>query len=624
MGLLSKSFISSMRPPTIRNAADWADAHAYLSGGDANEGKFRCRTYQRDILRAMSIGSRMQANGAPIKEVVFLKSAQVGFSICILHAIAYTILHRPTNIGHYMPSRDSSEAWASNQATKYWSAQPALEGVISSESKSDGKSSALRKHFPGGTLRFLSSNKATDLASHSLGLILCDELDEFKDSKKEGSVLDLIRNRGREFANGIIVWGGTPRGTFQTSKTWNLYEDSNQMRFYIRCPKCGKLQYLALPQFEIGESDFNDSGFRCINQSCNYLIKDREKYELLKHGIWKPTNPEGIPGRAGFAINAFYSDAPTCSWPLLARMKADAGFDKPKLMSFLNTFAGLPTSPTDFGQLKAQDILDNTPNSPYSTVTGHSDLPNDICLLTAGVDVQGPGKDARLEFSLYGWSRTKCWFLTHMSLDGNIMESQVWSDMDSILNRPYTTADKKKRLKPALIFVDSGNGASAKTVYRECRRLGRIYAATKGHINPSKPITTRSNVPNTAQPLILIQTALTKDRIMMMLKSFVHGDPDAELHLPSDLDAYVAAGLTSEYRTTRPGNPPKVSYTHNKVDRNEPLDCFSMAFAAKEFHTGQYAPDTIWPQLEKKAAIAPQTERKTLNHRPNVDFGGFY
>lgn len=616
--------LGALLPPRVRTAADWADKEAYLPASDSHPGRFRCRPYQRELLKAMSLGSRMKASGSPIKEVILCKGAQVGYTVSLMHAITFTILYRPTSIGFYFPTNDAVQAFASNQAARYFDAQPSLKGKITSEVTSDGKSSAVRKHFDNGTLRFLSATKPADVATHSFGFCLVDEADLVKDIKGEGSSFDLIKNRTQEYHDAILVIGGTPRGSFIESKTWQLYKESDERRYMIKCPKCGRPQYLTIQQFIPGANDYNDSGFRCIEESCGYVMKEHEKQRLVKEGFWKPTgNDAAVPGRAGFHISSLYADSPNCSWPNLARQREAANYDKEKLRVFFNTRLGLPTSPTDFGHLKAQDILDQLPGSDYETTTGSDNLPNDICLLTAGVDVQGPGKDARLEYSLYGWSRKKCYFLQHMAIPGNVMESEVWNSLNEMMSLTYTTKDKKRRLTPAVIFVDSGSGTSTHVVYRECMRLGNRYMAIKGNVTAGKPLIVKSVTPNTRQPLILIQTALAKDRIMQMLKAYVHNDPDAELHFPQDLEVFIAAGLTSEYRTTKPGNPPKVVWVHNTVDRNEPLDCFVYALAAKEFYTSPYAPDALWPALEKRAAGIKKTRTKKPKARMQ-DYGGWY
>lgn len=615
------SVLAALRPPRVRNAADWADQEGYLPASDAHSGKFRCRPYQTEILKAMSIGSRMKASGGPIKEVVLLKSAQVGYTISLLHAISYTVLHRPTNIGFYFPTNDSMLAFASNQAARYFDSQPALKGKISSEVSSDGKSSATRKHFDNGTLRFLSAHKPADVATHSFGYVMIDEYDLVKDIKGEGSSFDLIKNRTQEFHDAIVVVGGTPRGDFMDSNTWKLYDESDKRRFMIRCPKCGKPQYLAIQQFVAGASDYNDSGFKCINEDCNYLMKEHEKPRLIKEGYWKTTSTEGIPGRAGFHISSLYSDSPNCSWPNLARQREAANYDKENLRVFINTRLGLPASQKDFGHVQPQDILDQVIKSSYETVYGTDALPNDISLITCGVDVQGNGtpKD-RLEYSLYGFSRTRCYLLAHLALDGNVLEDEVWAALREVVTAIYTTDDKKKAIRPAIAFVDSGNGNTTMRVYRQCKKLGRTMFPIKGNITPGKAMVVKGFTPATKQPLFHIQTALVKDKIMAMLNDYTSGNPEAQMQFPVDLDPFVAAGLCSEHREVQPGG--KVIYVHNKVDRNEPLDCAVYAIAAKEHHIGAYDHEQIWKVLDKKALVDKGT-RKAVASSKGIDFGGF-
>lgn len=620
---VSPIVLNSLRPPRIRNAADWANKEAYLPPSDSHSGKFRCRPYQAEILKAMSIGSRMKASGSAIKEVILCKSAQCGYTISLLHAITYTVIHRPTNIGIYFPNNDATIAFASNQAAKYFDAQPSLQGLISSEVSSDGKSSAVRKHFPNGTLRFLAANKPSDVATHSFGYVLIDEYDLVSDVRGEGSAYELIKNRTQEFHDAVIVVGGTPRGSFLDSNTWDLYNNSDKRRYMIKCPKCGKPQYLSIKQFEIGQSDYNDSGFRCIADDCDYLMREHEKPKLVKNGYWKVTGDSGVPGRAGFHISSLYADSPNCSWPNLARQREDAGYDKEKLKVFINTRLGLPVSPTDFGKLKADDILDQIHSSNYATVFEPSQLPNEVSLITIGCDVQGPGKDARLEFSIYGWSRNQCYFLNHYNIPGNPLEEEVWDTFRETALINYSTIDKKKSLQPAIVFVDSGNGQHTLQVYRQCAKVPRVMFPIKGNATPGKALVVQGQAPGRAQPLFHIQTVAAKDLIMGMLKRYTAADPEAEIHFPNDLDPMVAAGLTSEYRQTKPGNPPKVVYVHNRVNPNEPLDCFVYALAAKEQYVGAYDQNLIWPALEKRASTTTKPKPKRVKPKKQ-SYGGWY
>ena len=620
---LSKSCLKNLQPPLIKDAFDYAEQCAFLPDSDSHSGKWTSRKYQEEILRCMSAGTKLKANGAPVNTVVLVKSCQIGWTVMMLNSIAYHMIHRPSNLGMYFPTNDAAKAFAGNQLAKYISSQPSLQGVVSSDVSSDGKSSSTRKTFNGGSFRMLAASKGSDVATVSLQCVFVDEADLMKDVKGEGDPISLIQNRLQEYVDSLLVIGTTPRGTYSESRVWAQYMGSDMRRFYIPCPKCGKPQYLSSSQFVIGTSDYNDSGFRCINESCGHLMTEADKYKILKQGFWRPTakeRDERVPGRAGFHIWAAYSESPKVSWPNLARQKVATEGDKQAITTFINTKYGLPSADLDLYKIKAEDILNAVKPDSYH----QGEIPNDVVLLTAGVDCQSSLKDGRLEFSLWGWSRHRAYFIVHLQVPGNINENEVWEDLNNILCRDYKTIDGKRTLKVSTVFVDSGEGSSTVRVYQMCKNYAKYgYRPIKGQVYAGKALVVETKVAKTYQPLHLIQVSTAKDMILELLQDFVSGNPDSALRLPCDIEPVVVEGWCSEYRTVRPGSPPKVLWIYDKKTvRNESLDCFVYALAAKHHRVSGYDPDTIWSQLEKSG----KTERKQSPYgiKPRMDFGGFY
>lgn len=628
MDHLSAACLRNLQPPTIKDACDYANESAYLPDSDSHAGKWVCRKYQEEMLRCMSAGTKLKANGAPINTVILVKSAQIGYTQMLLNSIAYHIKHRPSNLGMYFQTDDAAKQFAGNQLARYIEAQPSLQGVVSSEVSSDGKSSSTRKTFQGGSFRMFAASKGSDVATVSLQCCFLDEVDLYKDVRGEGDPIALISNRLTEYVDSLLVVGSTPRGTYSESRVWQQYVGSDMRRFFIACPKCGKPQYLSSKNFVIGQSDYNESGFRCVNETCNYVMTEGDKYKMLREGYWRPTAREGdlkIGGRAGFHIWAAYSESPKVSWPNLARQKVDAGQDKQAIISFINTKYGLPSADIDKYKTKPDNILEKIPPNSYQV----GEIPNDVCLLTAGVDVQSSIKDGRLEFSLWGWSRDHAYFIRHLSVSGNISENEVWETLKEVLCQNYKTIDGKKNLKVARVFVDSGDGASTLKVYERCKTYARLgFAPIKGQSYAGKSMIVESKVAKSWQTLYSIQVSTAKDVISDLLQDFVSGNPECALRLPVDIEPLVVEGWCSEYRQVRQGNPPRVIWTYDKKTvRNESLDCWVYALAAKEHRVSRYDSDTIWPQLERSCL---KTKAKRTNSRYGkgntsaVSFDGFF
>lgn len=609
---LSQSLLNSFKPPKIRNANDWANQHARLPPGDAAEGRWKSRRVQEDILKDCSLGNRRYASGQRIREIVVLKAAQCGMTKCLFNVLGYTMAEQPCPCAVYVPNPDSKKTYAGNLFAKWLSAQPSLEGIVSSEISSDGKSSLDRKIFRGGVLSFLSASLPRDVASHTLRLILNDEVDSFPDYiKNEGKTIDLIRNRAKEYASAILVWSSTPRGTFQESKIWQLYnEESDQCRFMVKCPKCGKLQYLSHNQFRV-RNPYSESGMECIQ--CNYLIQEHDKAGMLQNGFWQP-NPKanGRPGVRGYHLSAFLSTSPVVSWPAIARMREAAGYDKQALISFLNTTAGIPASNSRDKAIKPTEIIDHAKNnSVYKTIVSPEEpIPNDISYITVGVDCQSSAKNGRLEVQFWGFSRDRDYFLNHCELPGNPFDDQVWEGLQAITDVFYRTEDKLKQVKPSLVLIDSGEGRLANRVYSVCR-THRLWQACKGHSIANKNLVMKQKIPANNQIYYSIQVSEAKDDLHMALKSWLDNDPDGRLRLPDDIDPYVAQGFCSEYRTVRRvADYDKVLWIHDKKVPNEPLDAAIYARAAARSYLDLQDPYLLWPRLDKLVSV--KRERKKV------------
>ena len=614
---LSNTLLESFRAPKILNANDWANAYARLPPGDSAEGRWTSRRVQEDIMRDCSIGNRRYASGQRVREVVILKAAQVGLTKCLFNVVGYTMAEKPCPIGFYLPSPDSVKSYAGGHFAKWLDAQEALDGIVAKEVSSDGKSSMARKVFTGGILNFLSASLPRDIASHSLRLILCDEYDSFPDKvKNEGFATDLIRNRAKEYSDAVLVFSSTPRGTYEESKTWALYKESDQSRFMVKCPHCGKLQYLDHKQFRVREP-YQESGMECID--CNKLMLEHHKSEMLRNGHWRP-NPkaQGRPGVRGYYLPAFYSTSPTVSWPAIARMRDDAGFDKEKLTAFINTTVGLPASSARESDLKPHEIIAAAKGSDYTTAQDpRTDrIDNSISLITVGCDLQSSKTKGRLEISVWGFSRTHDFLLNNYVIEGDPASDSLWDGLEAATNVTYVSADGKKHVRPHYVFIDCGDGKMTSRVYTVCRSH-YTWHPVRGHSIVNKPVVARNNVPlndsnKLHQVYYAVQVSLAKDLFMDELRKYTDGDPDCRLRLPEDIDVETANSFCSEHRTIKAGTPPKVLWVHyDKGIPNHMWDSSIYARAAKSALVDMYEPAVIWRKLDDDCRVKGQKKSST-------------
>lgn len=607
--ILSPEVLQSFAPPTIRSVADWAEQRAFLPPGDSASGKWHNRPIQVEIQKAMTVGNRLHASGARVREVVIVKGARLGLTKCLYNAIGYHIEHNPSMVGMYLPDPSAVKNYSGGPWVKWLEAQPSLRGLVSSEISSDGKSSSTRKLFPGGMLMFLSASLGRDLASYGWRLILSDEVDLFPDNiKNEGNVVKLIRNRAREFSDAIIVWNSTPRSTYENSKIWKLYSESDQRRFLVRCKSCGTHQYLDLKQFRVKEP-YQDSGFECIK--CGHLMTESEKQQMIDEGYWRPNKKkkDSTPGIAGFYLPSFYAIGPTTTWPMLARARDQAGYDKEALTVWLNTVAGLPSSSARESAVKPHEIIGAAKSSGYVSIQSpEQPIPDPISLITYGCDVQSSKTKGRLEISVWGFSRTHDYLLNTFVVEGDPESDSLWEGLKAVSDVTYVTENKKKQIRPHYVFIDCGDGKLTNRVYTVCRS-NYTWHPVRGQSMVGKPHVARLNVPlNDANRLhqiyYSVQVSIAKDLFSEEIKRFVDSDPDCRLRLPEDLSEEVAISYTSEYRQVKPGNPPKVLWVpYSSQAPNHIWDSSIYALAAKTSLIQMYEPEVIWTKLENDCQV---------------------
>ena len=96
---------------------------------------------------------------------------------------------------------------------------------------------------------------------------------------------------------------------------------------------------------------------------------------------------------------------------------------------------------------------------------GRKSLPDDILLLTAGVDVQ----DDRLECEIVGWRAASAdeppesWGVEYHVLPGDPAQPQVWAELDLLLSETWRT-ESRRELRVQMACVDSG-GHHTQQVY---------------------------------------------------------------------------------------------------------------------------------------------------------------
>lgn len=546
--------MGQLKPPPRLSVAEWADLERRLdSQSSAEPGRWITARaeYQRGIMDACSDPS--------VKEVVVMCAAQLGKSEILLNTIGYHMAHDPAPILMMQPTVDMAQSFSKDRVTAgLLRSTPALRGKVKDSKAKDANNTTLHKVFPGGALSLVGANSPSSLASRPIRVVLCDEVDRYPPSAgEEGDPISLAKRRAATFWNRKIIEVSTPtnRGA---SRIELAYEESDQRKFMVPCHDCGERQEIVWSQVQW--TDPKSPHYAC--KHCGSCWTDANRNRAIAKGEWVATKP--FNGVAGFHLSALYSP-----WVVLSDAVEEflaAKKDPMRLKTFVNTFLGETWEDQGEG---VDDVELAKRREDYE------DMPDQVVMLTAGVDVQ----DDRLEVEVVGWGAgEESWSIDYRVLHGDPSSPQLWQQLDEVLLRTF----EHPIGKPMIIrstCVDSG-GHHTRAVYNYAKtRAGHRVFAIKGVGGEGKPIVGRPSKNNIGKvPLYPVGVDTAKEMFYARLRMEEPGPGYCHFH--ERLDDEHFRQLTAEKQVIRYHKGyPKRGWIKTRT-RNEALDVRVYAIAA--------------------------------------------
>lgn len=594
-----------LTPPPRLSVAEWADRERRLdSQSSAEPGRWYTSRaeYQRGIMDACSDPS--------VREVVVMCGTQSGKSEAILNTIGYHMHHDPCPILVMQPTVDMAQAFSKDRVTAgLIRPTPALRGLVNDSRAKDANNTTLHKVFPGGALSLVGANSPSSLASRPIRVVLCDEVDRYPPSAgEEGDPISLAKRRAATFWNRKIIQVSTPTNK-DASRIELAYQETDKRKFYVPCQHCDHEQILAWSQVHWQDDNPKTARYHC--EECGVGWSESERHAAVAKGKWVATAP--FNGAAGFWFNALYSpwvDLVDTVEEFLACRK-----DPMRLKTFVNTI--LAETWEDQG-----DGVDDYAISQRKE--DYEGIPDDVVLLTAGVDVQ----DDRLEVEIVGWGAgEESWQIEYHVLYGDPSSPQLWARLDEILLATY----EHPIGEPMLIrstCIDSG-GHHTRAVYNYAKtRAGHRVFAIKGIGGEGKPIVGRPSKNNVGKvPLYGVGVDTAKELHYARLRIDEPGP--GYCHFQAKRDDEYFRQLTAEKQVIRyhKGFPTR-TWIKTRT-RNEALDVRVYAIAA--FHILNVNIDSMvrrfYANVERRAEVsAPKGASKPsplVGPKPVRPKGGF-
>ena len=498
-------------------------------------------------------------NDHRISTIVFMKSAQVGATEILNNIVGYYIDQDPSPTLVLQPTLAMAQAWSKDRLANMIRDCDSLRKKVKDPRSKDSGNTVLSKKFPGGNINIVGSNSASGLASRPIRILLCDEVDRYEASAgAEGDPISLAMKRTTTFWNRKIFITSTPtiKGM---SRIDVAFEESDKRYFHVPCPNCKEKQRLVWEQIVWEKSKPETAQYICIH--CESAIDENKKQWMLLNGEWIATKP--TKKVAGFHISELYS--PWRTWKEMAIDFYEVKKQPEMLKTWVNTALGRTFD--DPGEsIEHHELMQK--RETYDP----TNIPNNVLLLTCGVDVQGD----RLEAQVLGWGdNNECWVIDYRVIYGDPSSNPIWLELDAYLNHIYRRDDNKK-LKVVCTCVDSGGHHTQQVYAYASKRIHRKVFPIKGSSLSNQPIINRpSYVGKNRNILYAVGTDSAKEVIFTRLKA-----EEETIHFPAHVDEEYFKQLTSEKRIIKYTKGGKKFAWVKINNRNEALDTMVYGFAA--------------------------------------------
>ena len=438
------------------SVSQWADRYRILSAKDS-AAPGRWHTSRTPYLQAI-----MDAFTQPgIHDITFVAGTQLGKTAAEQNMMGYAIDQAPGPMLIVYPTDKLAEFTSQNRIKPMIALSKPLAEKFDAE-----HSQKLELQFQGMYIALVGANSPSGLASRPVQYVFFDEIDKFpKWSGQEAGPLELAEERTKTFYNKKIVKVSSP--TLKTGNIWKGWEQADaRYEYYVPCPHCGAYQVLTMKQLKWPEGanayDARDAAeYHCI--SCNNLIDDRQKMDMLRHGKWKAINkPPKRVHSVAYHLSSFYS--PWLTFGDMAYKFLSAKDEPERLMNFINSWLAEPWE-NKANRMQSDTILNKRLNYLRGT------MPAEAQLLTCGVDVQ-------LD---HFWYSVRAWgpHLTSWLVDYGRVET--WGDVETVINRDYADTNGEVR-NINLACIDSGYNTDE--VYSFCAQHMDVAIPTKGSSTP--------------------------------------------------------------------------------------------------------------------------------------------
>ena len=437
--LALKTYAQVMAPPPPVDLRKWAMENIEFTNESQFPGKYNSELFPEfdEILSALSPEH-------PAREVVMVKSAQVGGTVLAQIFVGGSLALDPSPFLYVFPTIENAARWSKQKWKAMVRNSPILTKLFTSGHGRDALNSLLFMETTDGRgwLQIGGANSEAGLSMVSAPRQVHDDLSKWENNNA-GDPEGQADARSKAFLLTAKIFKiSTPLidGSCRISKA---YRRSTQGEYHLPCPHCNYSQPLEWENLKanIRDDDSDSAFFTCV--SCGGVIEHHHLAGMKERGRWVHRNPDSnVPG---FYIWTAYSAL--ADWKIIRENWLKAKGDPQSEQAFLNDWVGV-----------AYKAAGESP--PWHEIMVRSDedghrrgvVPVGGLLLTMGIDVQADRVECHI--CAYG-AELRSWTVDYVVIEGEIRDKETWKKLDELLHREWLDSFGNRR-KIQLAAIDAG------------------------------------------------------------------------------------------------------------------------------------------------------------------------
>jgi hypothetical protein len=256
-----------------------------------------------------------------VRRLALVWGAQTSKSTILTIGMAYRVANAPGPTLWIHDTEKNARQFSESKWMPLFEDNPNL-GRHKTANKDDFK--LLQQTLDRMTVFWTGANSPGNLASKSISILCCDEIDKWpKKGSQESAPLQLAEARVATYPKHFIMTTSTP--TMEDGAIWCEWLKGDQRKYFVPCLGCGEAWSLEWEHIKWDETAKQEEGWnmervaataRCVCPACGHAHEEADKQEMLERGEWRPTDFAAEPGRRSYHLSSLY--APWRRWSDLA------------------------------------------------------------------------------------------------------------------------------------------------------------------------------------------------------------------------------------------------------------------------------------------------------------------